>query len=219
MDGSPVACLHDSAEDVEAFLHAIYDSSYFLPAPAPNHLSAVVGILRLSHKYGCQYLNCRALEHLHVDGWYSMAYDEHGSEHLNNGIPEFCPTHSLRHSFRLLKGPRACMMWQKLLPRIHTLSAPWLLSITSLPSITRATPPQSFGTARISAPSDLMDELKITVDNLEYSGMCSDCRELAKIQMHEAASAFWDELPSIFGLPPWGELHAMKRATMGEDED
>ncbi|KAJ7901242.1 hypothetical protein B0H14DRAFT_3852367 [Mycena olivaceomarginata] len=173
MDGSPVACLHDSAEDVEAFLHAIYDSSYFLPAPAPNHLSAVVGILRLSHKYGCQYLNCRALEHLHVDGWYSMAYDEHGLEHLNNGIPEFCPTHSLR----------------------------------------------SFGTARISAPSDLMDELKITVDNLEYSGMCSDCRELAKIQMHEAASAFWDELPSIFGLPPWGELHAMKRATMGEDED
>jgi hypothetical protein len=60
---------------------------------------------------------------------------------------------------------------------------------------------------------------KITVDNLEYSGMCSDCRELAKIQMHEAASAFWDERPSIFGLPPWGELHAMKRAAMGEDED
>jgi hypothetical protein len=112
MDGSPVVRLHDSAEDVEAFLRAIYDSrcaptsyciinndlfhSYFLPAPASNHLSVVVGILRLSHKYGCQYLHRRALEHLHVDGWYSMAYNELGSEHLHNGIPEFCPTHSLR---------------------------------------------------------------------------------------------------------------------------
>ncbi|KAJ7901196.1 hypothetical protein B0H14DRAFT_3123704 [Mycena olivaceomarginata] len=79
----------------------------------------------------------------------------------------------------------------------------------------------SCDTPRASARPEfpLHRTLKITVDNLEYSGMCRDCRELAKIQMHGAASAFWDELPSIFGLPPWGELHAMKRAAMGEDED
>jgi hypothetical protein len=36
---------------------------------------------------------------------------------------------------------------------------------------------------------------------------------------HAAASKFWDELPSIFKLPSWPELQAMKRAAMGEEED
>jgi hypothetical protein len=36
-------------------------------------------------------------------------------------------------------------------------------------------------------------------------------------KMYEAASAFWDELPGIFGLQPWEELRAMKRGVMEED--
>jgi hypothetical protein len=61
--------------------------------------------------------------------------------------------------------------------------------------------------------------VQIIMDNLESLGACSVCREMPKKQVHEAASAFWDELPSIFGLPPWDTLHAMKRAAMGEDEE
>ncbi|KAJ7901179.1 hypothetical protein B0H14DRAFT_3739039 [Mycena olivaceomarginata] len=260
MDGSPVVRLHDSAEDVEAFLRAIYDSSYFLPAPASNHLSVVVGILRLSHKYGCQYLHRRALEHLHADGWYSVAYDKHGPEHLNNGIPEFCPTHWLRviqaatevgalwllpftyyglstHSSEallpFLEGTTGPHVAKALAAHTHLVRA--MVAIHRFLTVyTSCDTPQSCGTARISSLSDLMDELEdpeltplprdlqtiaVNINDLEFNGMCSDCREYAKIQMHEAASAFWDELPSIFGLPPWGELHAMKRAAMGEDED
>jgi hypothetical protein len=65
-------------------------------------------------------------------------------------------------------------------------------------------------------PSDLAED---TSDNLESLGMCSECRELATMHLRDAASAFWDELPSIFGLPPWKELRAMKRAAMEENED
>jgi hypothetical protein len=202
MDGSPVVRLHDSAEDVEAFLRAIYDSrcappsyciinndlfhSYFLPAPAPNHLSVVVGILRLSHKYGCQYLHRRALEHLHADGWYSIAYDKHGPEHLNNGIPEFCPTHWLRviqaatevgalwllpftyyglstHSSEallpFLEGTTGPHVAKALAAHTHLVRA--MVAIHRFLTVyTSCDTPQSCGTARISSLSDLMDELE-----------------------------------------------------------
>ncbi|KAJ7137416.1 hypothetical protein C8R43DRAFT_611190 [Mycena crocata] len=64
IDGSPVVRLHDSAADVEAFLRAIFDASYFLPAPAPVTLTVVLGILKLSHKYDVEFLHRRALRHL-----------------------------------------------------------------------------------------------------------------------------------------------------------
>ncbi|KAJ7677049.1 hypothetical protein DFH06DRAFT_1169601 [Mycena polygramma] len=64
MDGSPVVRLHDSASEVEAFLRAIFDSSYFMPPPAEVDFHVVLGILRLSHKYDVAYLHTRALAHL-----------------------------------------------------------------------------------------------------------------------------------------------------------
>ncbi|KAF7361117.1 BTB domain-containing protein [Mycena sanguinolenta] len=82
MDGFPVVRLHDSAEEVEVFLRAIFDSSYFMPAPAPFSLLAVLAILRLSHKYDVPFLYRRALDHLAVDGYYRKTYDEDGENHL-----------------------------------------------------------------------------------------------------------------------------------------
>ncbi|KAJ6537935.1 hypothetical protein B0H19DRAFT_961697 [Mycena capillaripes] len=63
-DGNPVVRLHDSATEVEPFLRAIFDSSYFMPPPAEIEFHAVLGILRLSHKYDVDYLHKRALDHL-----------------------------------------------------------------------------------------------------------------------------------------------------------
>ncbi|KAJ7186557.1 hypothetical protein C8R46DRAFT_1273226 [Mycena filopes] len=82
IDGSQVVDLPDLAEEVEVFLRAIFDSSYFMPAPAPIELSGVLGILRLSHKYDVQYLFRRALNHLAIDGWYRTAYDKPGKDYL-----------------------------------------------------------------------------------------------------------------------------------------
>ncbi|KAJ7071877.1 hypothetical protein B0H15DRAFT_957434 [Mycena belliarum] len=64
MDGSPVVRLHDSAADVEPFIRAIFDSSYFMPPPERVDGHAALGILRLSHKYDVGYLHRRALRHL-----------------------------------------------------------------------------------------------------------------------------------------------------------
>ncbi|KAJ7652373.1 hypothetical protein DFH06DRAFT_1475222 [Mycena polygramma] len=64
IDGSPVIILDDDPTEVEPFLRAIFDSSYFMPPPASVEFEAVLGILRLSHKYDVGYLRKRAVCHL-----------------------------------------------------------------------------------------------------------------------------------------------------------
>ncbi|KAJ6475997.1 hypothetical protein C8R47DRAFT_985513, partial [Mycena vitilis] len=66
IDGCPVVQLHDFAADVDVFLRAIFDSSYFMPPPEPVELHVLLGILRLSHKYDVRYLLLRAIKHLGV---------------------------------------------------------------------------------------------------------------------------------------------------------
>ncbi|KAJ7768517.1 hypothetical protein B0H16DRAFT_1882338 [Mycena metata] len=64
MDGFPLVRLHDKPEDLEAFLQAIFDSSFFMPPPAEIQFEHTLGILRLSNKYDVPYLRRRALDHL-----------------------------------------------------------------------------------------------------------------------------------------------------------
>ncbi|KAJ6608102.1 hypothetical protein B0H10DRAFT_1745068, partial [Mycena sp. CBHHK59/15] len=67
VEGSPVVRLHDSAADVEVFLRAIFDSRFLLHAPTDTvDLHAVLGILRLAHKYDVPYLYRRFLRRLAV---------------------------------------------------------------------------------------------------------------------------------------------------------
>ncbi|KAJ7490875.1 hypothetical protein FB451DRAFT_1221307 [Mycena latifolia] len=64
IEGCPVVHLHDSAAEVTVFLKAIFDSSFFAPYPAETDFDIIAGCLRLSHKYGVDYLRRRALVHL-----------------------------------------------------------------------------------------------------------------------------------------------------------
>ncbi|KAJ7031839.1 hypothetical protein C8F04DRAFT_1109261 [Mycena alexandri] len=64
IDGFPVVEVHDKPEDVEVFLKAIFDSSFFMPPPAEVQFKHALGILRLAHKYDVPYLRRRALDHL-----------------------------------------------------------------------------------------------------------------------------------------------------------
>ncbi|KAJ6468539.1 hypothetical protein C8R47DRAFT_1151573 [Mycena vitilis] len=64
IEGSPVVVLHDSGENMEAFLRAIFDSSFFMPPPESVYLADTLAILSLSHKYDVGYLHRRALQHL-----------------------------------------------------------------------------------------------------------------------------------------------------------
>ncbi|KAJ6528286.1 hypothetical protein DFH09DRAFT_935321 [Mycena vulgaris] len=87
-EGIPIVRLHNSAADVQVFLRAIFDSSFFMPPPERSDIHVVLGIVRLAHKYDMEYLFRRALQHLthtypvHLDG-------------LINGSPlldHLCPT-------------------------------------------------------------------------------------------------------------------------------
>ncbi|KAJ7496683.1 hypothetical protein FB451DRAFT_1208375 [Mycena latifolia] len=64
LNGHPIVLLHDSAAEVEAFLRAMFDSNYFMPPPSPVDFAAIIGIMRLGHKYDVPYLFRRALNHL-----------------------------------------------------------------------------------------------------------------------------------------------------------
>ncbi|KAJ7159310.1 hypothetical protein C8R43DRAFT_920841 [Mycena crocata] len=109
MDGSPVVRLHDSAADVEPFLRAIFDSSYFMPPPAEVEFCAVLGILRLGHKYDVDYLFKRAL--LHLERVYPTTLEE--SLSIGGKLPNY----------------ENAMMKHDLLavPILHETGATWLL--------------------------------------------------------------------------------------------
>ncbi|KII84008.1 hypothetical protein PLICRDRAFT_118797 [Plicaturopsis crispa FD-325 SS-3] len=59
----PLVVLHDSAEDLEAILRALYDRRYFDPEEN-QPLSLIASILRLSKKYEIQHLYNKALKFL-----------------------------------------------------------------------------------------------------------------------------------------------------------
>ncbi|KAF7368556.1 BTB domain-containing protein [Mycena venus] len=63
-DGVPIVELQDLAAEVEPFLRAIFDSSFFMPPPSAPQLSDILAIVRLSNKYDIQYLFRRAISHL-----------------------------------------------------------------------------------------------------------------------------------------------------------
>ncbi|KAJ7684253.1 hypothetical protein DFH06DRAFT_1072821 [Mycena polygramma] len=63
VDGCPFVQLPDPDAEVTPFLKAIFDPEFFMPYPACTNFDAVAGCLRLSHKYGVEYLFRRALVH------------------------------------------------------------------------------------------------------------------------------------------------------------
>ncbi|KAJ7139281.1 hypothetical protein C8R44DRAFT_659613 [Mycena epipterygia] len=260
IDGSPVVRLYDPARDVEVFLRAIYDSSYFEPAPAPIELWVVLAILRLAHKYDIQYLYRRALHHLAEDGCYVATYDAVGANHLIGSGSDLMDNFSIiatatevgaawvlpwtyycasgflpeelvpffggemeQHVRKCLAAHRDLLRATIAINRFLTMSTPAPCTTPPICDATRASNLSLlFELDAVDRGSDLSplgywgsDIWKV----FKVAGLCDVCCQLAKAQHREAASAFWDKLPSIFGLPPWEDLGAMKRAAMGEDED
>ncbi|KAJ7634046.1 hypothetical protein B0H17DRAFT_961498 [Mycena rosella] len=64
MDGCPLVCLPDSAEDVTVFLKALLYYDFFEPYPAATTYPILSGVLRMSHKYEVDALRNRALTQL-----------------------------------------------------------------------------------------------------------------------------------------------------------
>lgn len=242
-----------------------------MPFPAKTDFDTICGCLRLSHKYGVDYLRRRALIHL-------------SSRH---------PT-TLSDWEAMIAAPRS-MSWER--PEIHSytifllqlvreVDAPWIipyafyvlcysfeahlgtgifygtiykdvpvsLAIKDQESFLRGYYVQKesaksdilrflFSPARILGCTDVARCIQVRLAAFDavcqkHSGpgastiplhfwptkhwtlvdkVCSTCRAYLKKTHQDACQAFWDKLPEIYGLPPWGELEKMKTDAIGSD--
>ncbi|KAF7308000.1 hypothetical protein MKEN_01161700 [Mycena kentingensis (nom. inval.)] len=52
----------------------------------------------------------------------------------------------------------------------------------------------------------------------QMEDQCAACLAELKLQHATALEAFWEELPSMYDLPPWKDLEEMKRAAIGQHQ-
>ncbi|KAJ7697454.1 hypothetical protein B0H17DRAFT_1197509 [Mycena rosella] len=256
IEGSPVVLLHDSADSVEVFLRAIFDSSYFMPPPARVELHSVLSILRLSHKYDVQYLFLRALQHLSVRYGPSSLDNYRGREDSDHIIyaedgarcylaiisalrevealwllpvayytASTCTEEALRST--IAHGAAENVVQTCLVAQSHIMRGSGAMyRFLARPSAECA---NRKGCAELRLRSldlyfdflhgrDLLCPLDYWSDSdwedLSSVGWCERCvshgQEIHRAELQD----FWDSLPSIYALPPWAELNAMKDAVM-----
>ncbi|KAJ7617599.1 hypothetical protein DFH06DRAFT_1061983 [Mycena polygramma] len=248
-EGHPVVNLSNTASDVDAFLTAILDSSYFMPAPEPIELDAVLGILRLAHKYDVPYLYLRALKRLSIQNGVQSVDEYVGRDHdyidLGAGGYFFSCTkliQALTEVGALWLLPVAyydmCSMSQALLLRNAsghetivlkclatqatirqgTAALNRFLTAPSNPSCTNYRACDFFRRAvldqYLSEVQDGEDLHPLKAWDDDWSSFCTHCADSARVLHRETLQKFWDDLPNIFGLPPWPELNRMRDAVM-----
>ncbi|KAF7295893.1 hypothetical protein HMN09_01133000 [Mycena chlorophos] len=50
-----------------------------------------------------------------------------------------------------------------------------------------------------------------------YGDLCGTCLATLKAEFQDSRQRFWDQLPEMYGLPPWTQLEEMKEAAIGRD--
>ncbi|KAJ7612161.1 hypothetical protein FB45DRAFT_1065523 [Roridomyces roridus] len=237
VDGCPLVLLPGSEMEVRVFLKAIFDPEFFPPFPSPTEFAIAAGCLRLSHKYGVDYLRRRALVHLSsgcgakLHHWDLCRYVDE-SDSANDPLEIY--------AIQLFREVDA--LW--LLPTVfYNLS----FSFAASDQVSEV----FHGITYNGVPSALteFEILKFLVDPSEIAGCAtpSECaveryHVLGDIQrmrpslgptvgfrspisvweddgswemLEGVCDAFWDQLPQMYGLPPWEELEQMKTAAIG----
>ncbi|KAF7352186.1 BTB domain-containing protein [Mycena venus] len=219
VDGHAVVCLHDSAAEVEVFLRAIFDSSFFNIPPSPVDFTTVIGVMRLAHKYDVQYLFRRALSHL--DSMYPTDF----SKFIDVN------TSASTHHVRFKEGD--IIVDTVTLRAVSEVGALWFLpsayyciaGYSGLREMAAQTldshDQQMCLAARVEL--DILEDWSDDDDDLNplgfwvfhyMEGLCSSCYEFGQEEFKEAQKSFWDRLPQLFGLPNWNELIEMRRKVM-----
>ncbi|KAF7326737.1 BTB domain-containing protein [Mycena venus] len=262
IDGCPVVSLHDSAADVEVFLRAIFDSSYFMPPPEPVNIQVLLGTLRFAHKYDVQYLYLRALKHLSARYGQTSA-DEYRTEDADSIL--FTGRSEVEsHVTVITAATEVGALW--LLPvayyEVSSHADCWLQSaiekgadveivkkcwvtqihlsrgmsevhkFLSVPSGAGCATSQKCDAIRFGQLESYFERRyeERDVNPLAecnpwswtgHSGgdnFCSSCCTKGQMMHRTALNALWDRLPGIYGLPPWAELNALRKATMGDND-
>ncbi|KAJ7607291.1 hypothetical protein DFH06DRAFT_1111973 [Mycena polygramma] len=221
IDGCNVVVLHDSARDVEAFLRAIFDSSYFMPAPEAAKIHVILGILRLSHKYDVQYLHRRALRHMDGPLYFQSVQEFRNSE---KDLPMY-------KDWDDEAVPLQCIL--ATIQAAHEVSALWLLPIAyyhacafANAALAGETSPGlgQYAQQRLKARLDLAREHVASISFLKSSGATVTCmlpREcnaarFAGLELYlEYVAAGLDVSPlQVWDQPQWTLMaqHGMTRA-------
>ncbi|KAJ7652297.1 hypothetical protein B0H17DRAFT_1338561 [Mycena rosella] len=277
INGRPVVRLHDSADDVTAFLIAIFDSrhvkSHLKLRVAPDlnvHLailcrippqSSLLGILRLANKSDVPHLFRRALEHLTLAGWYTETCDgvhdcdsqlitppnataaealaisaaaaEVGAQWLLPWGYYTAATFAGREVLPLMDDERLVQHARKCLDaHVHMVrgtaavnqflvaAPPGCLSASACSDLRRDELSAFFISVKDRKDQDpIYDSTEVVVRKLRTKGLCDVCCTFAEGRRKASVAVFWETLPSVFELPPWEELRAMKVAAMGPNED
>ncbi|KAJ6573171.1 hypothetical protein DFH09DRAFT_1152450 [Mycena vulgaris] len=230
IDGSPVVTLHDSAADVEALLKAIFDSSYFMPPPEVVQLDAVLGILRLSHKYDIRYLHRRALNHLSCQ-YFATSVEEYRSTRSDSISVRGNVTLAVLSIIKAateLGAPQDIVQRCLLSYTDFVLGSAAVFHSISVSAGCESSPACNSARLRILLIFfDTAADEKLGLLPLEIFGeaswdairrsLCGACYTLSKEKRRKSLEAFWERLPGIYGLPGWPELRAMRNAAMGDD--
>ncbi|KAJ7119091.1 hypothetical protein C8R44DRAFT_707401 [Mycena epipterygia] len=123
VDGCPLVCLPDPATEVTVFLKAIFHPEFFAPFPAPTTFDSIVGVLRLSHKYGVDYLRRRALIHLSSGHHNTLSETDCASY---TGDPD--PSRSLSEIMSW-PGPDSDVSHMCTIQLAREIDAPWVLPL------------------------------------------------------------------------------------------
>ncbi|KAJ6630389.1 hypothetical protein B0H10DRAFT_2208051 [Mycena sp. CBHHK59/15] len=126
VEGCPLVLLHDYPSEVTVFLKAIFDSDFFMPYPTKTDFLTMAGVLRLSHKYGVDYLRRRAL--VHLSSFYHTrlsdrdAYFDEYDENENDSLSLKAP------SWTWPEPPALSFLF--LIQLAREVDAPWILPYT-----------------------------------------------------------------------------------------
>ncbi|KAJ7464396.1 hypothetical protein FB451DRAFT_1561704 [Mycena latifolia] len=234
MNGFPVIKLHDDPDDVEVFLKAIFDSSFFTP-PEDTPLEAIAGILRLSHKCDVPYLRRRALKHLETT--YPTSLSEYDS---CCSAPRDKPAQWLKKIIAPIQiAAEVGALW--LLPAAlgeqersacligdstQTQYFPKILGFLLVSKYDSADCNDYIECNRlrleVASIVDHWRDMTWTLDAWEEGdwedmaerGICETCMNEAKALYAAARQGFWDQLPQMFSLPGWEELEEMRRVAL-----
>ncbi|KAJ6496242.1 hypothetical protein C8R45DRAFT_866176 [Mycena sanguinolenta] len=242
IDGSPVVRLHDDPGEVDAFLRAIFDSSYFMPPPNEVEFFELSGILRLSHKYDVSYLYKRAISHLEtlypIDlvavGEDTTILDFEWDTELRAlevihevGAIWLLPFayHSIveiDRSWRPCPATRKelilqiCMLQREATERLFNA-----LTLSSTCSSRDACNLSKFAFLKTRGhPNQRHDQSPLREDTFPdrtalHRTLCSKCLGEAGREYHAVRAKIWQELPANCGLDGWDVLLEQRRAALG----
>ncbi|KAJ7447507.1 hypothetical protein B0H11DRAFT_2082381 [Mycena galericulata] len=231
-EGCPLVLLHDSAHDLKLFLMAIHDAGYLINSPVDG-MKTLSGLLKLATKYDVEHIRTRMISILTTiypssltewrsrkppAGYEELDFDDFLAANLAlelhilsvlPGILYECCRYPTSHLFPSELGTAEK---QKCIIAKERYMNDWSNDVHDFLFVAPDTCEN-----RIDCDSVRLRWLRIngipTFTDV-FAGpfpwgsieLCERCLARGKEQYRIATEKLWDDLPSLFGLPPWEEL-------------